>query len=54
MRAAFLGGGTAPGGGPEPLTLRRAVFPNSKWFIATGLGAEGPKGWRAHAANRRK
>jgi hypothetical protein len=52
FKAILAGGSTAPGSGPPllPLTLSRALFPKSRWFIATGAGTGAPNGCRAQAA----
>jgi hypothetical protein len=52
FKEILAGGGTAPVGGPLllPLTLSRALFPKSRWFIATGVGTGDPNGCLAQAA----
>lgn len=56
FKAVFAGGGTAPEGGPHLLllTLSSALFPRSRWFIAIGVGIDGPNGCLTQAANIRK
>lgn len=56
FKAVFAGGGTAPKGGPHLLllTLSSALFPRSRWFIAIGVGTDGPNGCLTQAAKVRE